>query len=108
VVTPFTPSYAKPVWHLYVARAPDREALARALAADGIASGIHYPTPPHLQPALAGTCGRAGDFPVTEGLAASILSLPLYPELPEWVPQAVADAVRRSQPDTAVAEPAAS
>jgi len=71
------------VYHLYVVEAPDgstREALRAHLLAAGIAAGIHYPTPVHRQPAYAGRL-RCGPLPVTERLAATVLSLPLYPEL---------------------------
>jgi dTDP-4-amino-4,6-dideoxygalactose transaminase len=97
VVTPVAAPYAESAWHLYVIRTTDRDDLAQALTAEGIGTGIHYPTPPHLQPALAGLFGPAGSFPATEELAGSILSLPMYPELPVWAPDAVAGAVRRAQ-----------
>ncbi len=85
VVTPAVSPDVEPVFHLYVVRAEDREGLQAALAAEGIASGIHYPLPLHLQPAYAETCAaagmRPGSFPVTEGQAGRILSLPIFPEL---------------------------
>jgi dTDP-4-amino-4,6-dideoxygalactose transaminase len=57
----------------------------------GIGVGIHYPVPVHLQKAYADLGYRAGDLPVTEGLANRFLSLPIYPELrPEHVAEVVA------------------
>lgn len=66
--------------HLFVIRVHDRTTVQAALAMQGIATGIHYPVPIHLQRAYAGRWKR-GDFPVAEKLANDILSLPLYPEL---------------------------
>lgn len=72
---------ANSVFHLYVVRSRQRNALQDWLAGRGISTGIHYPIPIHLQPAYR-TLGYApGDFPVTEKAAGEILSLPLYPEL---------------------------
>ncbi|HEV3408156.1 MAG TPA: DegT/DnrJ/EryC1/StrS family aminotransferase, partial [Gaiellaceae bacterium] len=53
VALPATASWAEHVWHLYVVRSHDRDALRDALVRDGIGAGMHYPTPLHLQPALA-------------------------------------------------------
>lgn len=74
---------AHAVYHLYVVEAEDavtRDALGSHLLKSGIAAGIHYPTPVHQQPAYAGRL-RCGPLPVSERLAATVLSLPLYPEL---------------------------
>lgn len=69
------------VWHLYVIRAGERDELQQSLAAAGIASGMHYPLPLHLQPALSGLGYGSGDFPMAEGWAREMLSLPMFPEL---------------------------
>jgi len=69
------------VWHLYVVRVPRRDRVLRHLNEQGVAAGIHYPVPVHLQPAFAGLGYRWGDFPVTERAATEILSLPLYPQI---------------------------
>jgi dTDP-4-amino-4,6-dideoxygalactose transaminase len=67
--------------HVYAVRVEDRDALRADLQAAGVATGIHYPVPVHLQPAYAGLGYREGDFPHAEALARETLSLPLYPEL---------------------------
>jgi dTDP-4-amino-4,6-dideoxygalactose transaminase len=69
------------VYHVYAVRVRDRDAVQRRLALAGIATGIHYPTPVHLQPAYADIGYHRGDFPLAESLAAETLSLPMYPEL---------------------------
>lgn len=71
------------VFHLFVVQVANRDAVARALAEKGIGTGLHYPVPLHRQKAYAGLGLPAGSFPVAEGCAASILSLPMYPELSE-------------------------
>ena len=73
--------WAGHVWHLYVVRTSQRDALHAALAAEDIAAGMHYPIPLHLQPVLAGLGHKPGDFPVAEGWARELLSLPMFPEL---------------------------
>jgi dTDP-4-amino-4,6-dideoxygalactose transaminase len=69
------------VWHLYVVRHAERDRLQQALAAAGIATGLHYPIPVHLQPAYAHLGHGVGEFPVAEQVAQQCLSLPIYPEL---------------------------
>jgi dTDP-4-amino-4,6-dideoxygalactose transaminase len=81
VVTPTTPSWAEPIYHLYVIRIKNRDALQGYLKEAGIASGLHYPIPIHLQPAYQELGYQEGDFPITEKYAKEILSLPIYPEL---------------------------
>lgn len=76
-----SPDDAEPVWHLFVVRTPRRDALQQGLKEAGIACGVHYPIPLHLQPAYRHLGYKPGDFPVAERLAETSLSLPLYPEL---------------------------
>jgi dTDP-4-amino-4,6-dideoxygalactose transaminase len=81
VATPREAEYAESVWHLYVIRVEQRDAFKAHLASRGIATGIHYPIPIHLQPAYKDLGYERGDFPVTEAHAQGILSLPMYAEL---------------------------
>ncbi len=71
------------VFHLYVARVENREALQKHLRKSGIDTLIHYPVPVHLQQAYSELQCKKGDFPVTERLVEEILSLPIYPGLSE-------------------------
>lgn len=73
--------WTKGVYHLYVVRVQDREALQAHLAEAGIGTGIHYPIPLHLQKAYAHLGHQKGDFPVTERVATEIVSLPMFPQL---------------------------
>jgi dTDP-4-amino-4,6-dideoxygalactose transaminase len=86
--------YGKAVYHLYVIRAQDRDALQRDLTQAGIGTGVHYPTPLHLQKAYAWLGYAPGDFPVAERVAAEILSLPMYPQLTCEQQDRVVDALR--------------
>jgi len=72
---------AEPVWHLFVVRTSERDEIQQKLKDEGIATGIHYPTPLHLQPAYTHLNIPAGTLPVTERIAKEIVSLPMYPEL---------------------------
>ena len=69
------------VWHLYVVRVANRDAVLKKLNDAGIGAGIHYPVPVHLQGAFAHLGHKEGDFPVTEKAAKEILSLPIFPEI---------------------------
>jgi dTDP-4-amino-4,6-dideoxygalactose transaminase len=69
------------VFHLYVVQTENRSRVLEFLSARGIATGIHYPIPVHLQEACKGLGYRRGDFPATEMAAGRILSLPMYAEL---------------------------
>jgi dTDP-3-amino-3,4,6-trideoxy-alpha-D-glucose transaminase len=92
------PAAASPethVYHLYVVRHPQRDVLARALAGAGIQTLIHYPIPPHRQPAYAGTGLEAARLPQSEAAAAEALSLPIGSVTDEQV-ELVAAAVDRA------------
>ncbi|KAA3440812.1 DegT/DnrJ/EryC1/StrS family aminotransferase [Rufibacter hautae] len=71
------------IYHLYVIRTHQRNALQQFLREKGIQTLIHYPVPPHLQAAYEQLGYRPGDFPLTEELAANSLSLPLFPGMTE-------------------------
>jgi dTDP-4-amino-4,6-dideoxygalactose transaminase len=73
--------YCRAVYHLYVVRVQNRESLQTALTQAGIGTGVHYPTPLHLQKAYSRLGYARGDFPVAERMAAEVLSLPMYPQL---------------------------
>ena len=74
-------SDVKPAWHIFCIRHPRRDALRTHLDARSIETLVHYPTPPHLSPAFAHLGFSKGSFPVTEAVAATVVSLPLGPHL---------------------------
>jgi dTDP-4-amino-4,6-dideoxygalactose transaminase len=78
---PHQPAWARSAWHLYVIRVENRDLFQKNLAEAGIGTGIHYPIPLHLQPAYRNLGFKEGDFPVAEGSARQILSLPMFPQL---------------------------
>lgn len=91
---PQVPTWASPVWHLFVVRSSRRDALQKHLAALGVGTVIHYPIPPHLSHAYAGYGWKKGDFPLAETLADEVLSLPIGPHhTPEQI-DAVCAAIR--------------
>jgi dTDP-4-amino-4,6-dideoxygalactose transaminase len=71
----------QPVWHLYVVRHPNRDALQQRLAAHGIHTLIHYPTPPHLQGAYEDLRMTYRPVERAEQLAKTCLSLPIGPQM---------------------------
>jgi dTDP-4-amino-4,6-dideoxygalactose transaminase len=84
-------------WHQYVVRLAGRDRVRAALAAQGVATAIHYPEPAHRQPAYAGRLAQGpGGLAVTERLSGEILSLPIYPELADDAVAQVIEAMRRA------------
>jgi dTDP-4-amino-4,6-dideoxygalactose transaminase len=81
LILPQVPDWAEPVWHLFVVRSPQRDTLQESLRAGGVGTMIHYPIPPHLQPAYADMGMPAGSLPVTEAIHREVISLPLHPTL---------------------------
>jgi dTDP-3-amino-3,4,6-trideoxy-alpha-D-glucose transaminase len=82
------------VCHLYVLRASRRDRLRQHLAKHGIASGVHFAVPLHLQPAFARPGLKRGILPVAERACREIVSLPLWPYMPESAVAEVAERVR--------------
>jgi dTDP-4-amino-4,6-dideoxygalactose transaminase len=93
VVQPYEPEWVKAIYHLYVVRIQNRDALMKHLAAAGIGTGIHYPIPLHLQKAYEHLGYKEGDLPVTEKLAPEIVSLPMFPQLLAEQQQVIANRV---------------
>lgn len=69
------------VYHLYVVEVSNRDEVMSSLKEKGIETGIHYPVPMHLQPAMSSLGHKQGDFPVAEKAAERIVSLPIFPEM---------------------------
>ena len=88
------PEWASPVWHLFVVRHADREGFQARLTARGIATLIHYPVPPHRQPAYAELGLSDGAFPIAEALHREVLSLPLWPGMTQAQVDQIIEAVR--------------
>jgi len=82
------------VFHQYVVQTPAREKLVGELAERGVATGMHYPVPIHLQEAYRDRGMCSGSFPVTEKAALRLVSLPMYPELRPDQVERVAEEIR--------------
>ena len=93
LVLPAVAEGATHVYHLYVVRSAQRDALQQHLTEVGIGTLIHYPVPPHLQQAYAHMGIAAGSYPIAEELAATSLSLPMWPGMTEEHVAAVVAAV---------------
>jgi len=85
------PGYAEPVWHLYVIRSKQRDALKAHLEQQGVSTVIHYPIPPHRQACYQDFKGC--NWPVAEALAEEVLSLPMFSALDATEVEHVAAAV---------------
>ncbi|ANY82185.1 erythromycin biosynthesis sensory transduction protein eryC1 (plasmid) [Microvirga ossetica] len=84
------------VYHVYSVCVEGRDKIREILNASGVATGIHYPRPVHMQPAYASISTTPGGFPVSERLAERFLSLPIYPEMTQQQVIDVADALSRA------------
>lgn len=87
-------AWAHHVYHLYVVRSAERDALQEHLRRNEVGTLIHYPVPIHLQEAYRGMEYREGAFPAAEEACRQVLSLPLYPHLTLECVERVAEAVR--------------
>lgn len=95
LVLPLVPDWAVPVWHLYVVRTAQREALQAWLDEGGIDTQVHYPIPPHLQGAYRDSgIVAAGSLPLSERLHREVLSLPIGAHLTHAQQQRVIDRLR--------------
>jgi dTDP-4-amino-4,6-dideoxygalactose transaminase len=92
---PYEPSWSRSVYHLYVVRTAERDKLQEHLTKSGVGTGIHYPIPVHLQHAYRSMGFKQGDFPVSEKVAAQVLSLPMFPGLTAAQQRRVVEEVTR-------------
>ena len=92
---PHVPDWAEPAWHLFVVRHADRNGFQERLKAQGIGTLIHYPVPPHLQPAYAEMRYEAGNFPIAESMHEEVISLPVWPGMSEMQIDRVIAAVQQ-------------
>jgi len=83
LILPHVPEWAEPVWHLFVVRTPERDALQQRLTEAGVGTLIHYPIPPHRQAAYAGIGLKEGSFSIAGRIHREVLSLPIGPHLDE-------------------------
>ncbi|MEW6442913.1 MAG: DegT/DnrJ/EryC1/StrS family aminotransferase [bacterium] len=94
LTVPYEAAWGRAVYHLYVVRTRERDGLKDHLLKKGIATGLHYPIPLHLQKSYEGLGYRTRSFPVSEAAASAVLSLPMYPELEPDRIREVAEAIR--------------
>jgi dTDP-4-amino-4,6-dideoxygalactose transaminase len=91
---PYSPPEIRHVYHLFVVNTAHRDPLRVFLAERGIETMIHYPVPPHMQPAYRDLGYHRGDFPIAEELAETSLSLPMFIGLSPTMVDAVAEGIR--------------
>lgn len=94
LMLPSVAPFADPAWHLFVVRHVERDTLQLRLAERGVGTLIHYPIPPHLQPAYGDMGWRRGAFPLAEAIHEQVLSLPMWPGMSSDQVGLVIDAVR--------------
>ena len=94
VVLPAVTTGATHIYHLFMVRHPNRDALREALSSHGVASAVYYGIPMHLQPVFAHLGYREGDLPVAEECARTALALPMHPNLTDAQVAEVAAAAR--------------
>ena len=93
---PVVRSWGEHVYYVYVVQVREREHFRKVLEQEGVATGIHYPIPIHLQPACEHYGFSSGMLPVTEAVAEHIVSLPMYPELTADQIQMIVRAIKKA------------
>lgn len=96
LILPHVPDWAEPVWHLYVIRTQERDALQARLVEAGVGTLVHYPIPPHRQQAYAGMGIAPVALPLARQLADEVLSLPMGAQLRVADAEAVSEVLRRA------------
>ncbi|QNF34897.1 DegT/DnrJ/EryC1/StrS family aminotransferase [Adhaeribacter swui] len=94
IILPAVLPEAEPVYHLFVIRTEQRDALQQYLQSHHVETAIHYPIPPHLQNAYAHLGFAMGAFPITEKLAQTCLSLPIWPGMTQDMVYCVCDHIQ--------------
>lgn len=95
LILPSVAQYATHVYHIYLIRTARRDNLQEYLRTHEIGTLIHYPVPPHMQKAYQSLNFKAGDFPISEIIAKTCLSLPLYPGLKDAEVDFVCDTIKK-------------
>lgn len=83
LVTPVAKDYNEHVYHMYILQSENREEIIEKLKEAGIATGVYYPVPLHLQKVYKNLGYKEGDMPVAEYLSHRTFAIPVYPELNE-------------------------
>ncbi len=96
ITLPFEREDCRHVYHQFTLLAKDRDRLQKALLQAAVASAVYYPVPLHRQDVFLGRNSRSGDLPVSDALAAQVLSLPMFPEITEEEIRRISDAINGS------------
>lgn len=94
VVIPIVREENEHIYHQYVLQSEDREAILNKLKEKGVATGVYYPVPLHLQKVYADLGYKEGDMPVAEYLSHRTFAIPVYPELTEEQVNYIVDAIK--------------
>ena len=94
MVTPVSREENEVIYHQYVLQCDDREAMLNKLKEKGVATGVYYPVPLHLQKVYADLGYKEGDMPVAEYLSHRTFAIPVYPELNEEQIKYIVDAIK--------------
>ena len=97
IVLPAVPSWAEPIWHLFVIRLPSRDAVRVSLQTAKIETLIHYPIPPHMSSAYRHLEYSEDSLPIAAMLAKEVLSLPIGPHLDVRDAQSVAEIIQQEE-----------
>jgi dTDP-4-amino-4,6-dideoxygalactose transaminase len=97
---PVTPGYIQNCYHLFPLLIENRDDMRKRLLQEGVQTQIHYPTPLHLQPALADLGYVSGEFPNSEWACSHILTLPMFPQLKDEEVDWVVDSVIKTMSDS--------
>ena len=95
LVTPVIKEENEPVYHMYILQSENREAILQKLKEKGVATGVYYPVPLHLQKVYKGLGYKEGDMPVAEYLSHRTFAIPVYPELSDKQVSYIIDSIKK-------------
>ena len=96
LVTPYCNANVDHVYHMYILQSENREEVLTKLKEKGVATGVYYPVPLHLQKVYKNLGYNEGDMPVSEYLSHRTFAIPVYPELNEEQIKYIIDSVKNN------------
>lgn len=96
LATPVCSEYNEHVYHMYILQSENRNQILELLRKKGVATGVYYPVPLHLQKVYKNLGYKEGDMPIAEYLSHRTFAIPVYPELTEEQMKYIIESIKSS------------